>query len=252
MCCYFVLTTLSTVGYGDKYPISNFEKILGILLMIVGIAFFSYVMGNFNDVLTNYDNKMGNVNKRGDLQAWMNSLSKFNKKKVPRELIHKIDNHFHFFWANDRLCGLSPDDDYLMTMPFQLRMQLINFLFDDIFHMFRAFLHKNQFPNSKFYYELAFMFLPQEIPAGQVILEGHLKAKDIYLIVNGEVNASIVNEEGLELSRIYSKGTFFGDNALLNDKPNGFKVRAHVATKVYVLPIHEFRKILSGYQEIKD
>jgi hypothetical protein len=100
---------------------------MGILLMIVGIAFFSYVMGNFNDVLTNYDNKMGNVNKRGDLQAWMNSLSKFNKKKVPRELIHKIDNHFHFFWTNDRLCGLSPDDDYLMTMPFQLRMQVPTF-----------------------------------------------------------------------------------------------------------------------------
>jgi hypothetical protein len=53
--------------------------------------------------------------------------------------------------------------------------------------MFRAFLHKNQFPNSKFYYELAFMFLPQEIPAGQIILEGHMNAKDIYLIVNGEV-----------------------------------------------------------------
>ena len=64
ICCYFVLTTLSTVGYGDMSPNTNTEKIIGISLMIVGIAFFSYIMGNFNDVLINYDNKMGIIDRR--------------------------------------------------------------------------------------------------------------------------------------------------------------------------------------------
>lgn len=64
ICCYFVLTTLSTVGYGDMAPTTNTEKIIGISLMIVGIAFFSYIMGNFNDVLVNYDNKMGIIDRR--------------------------------------------------------------------------------------------------------------------------------------------------------------------------------------------
>lgn len=64
ICCYFVLTTLSTVGYGDMSPQTNSEKIIGISLMIVGIAFFSYIMGNFNDVLVNYDNKMGIIDRR--------------------------------------------------------------------------------------------------------------------------------------------------------------------------------------------
>ena len=35
--------------------------------MILGIAFFSYIMGNFNDVLINYDKKMGIVDKGSDL-----------------------------------------------------------------------------------------------------------------------------------------------------------------------------------------
>lgn len=64
ICCYFVLTTLSTVGYGDISPQTNSEKIIGISLMILGIAFFSYIMGNFNDVLVNYDNKMGFIDRR--------------------------------------------------------------------------------------------------------------------------------------------------------------------------------------------
>jgi len=113
---------ITTVGYGDIMPISNFEQGLGIILMILGIGFFSYVIGNFNNVLTNYDNKMGIVNKRSELQDWTSSLTKFNNKALPKTLSEKIDKHFNFFWENDRLCGLSVDDDYLQSMPNQLRM----------------------------------------------------------------------------------------------------------------------------------
>jgi len=61
--CYFALTTLSTVGYGDYYPISNPERIFTIIVMLGGVAFFSYIMGNFIEILTNYDKKMGLVDK---------------------------------------------------------------------------------------------------------------------------------------------------------------------------------------------
>ena len=53
MCCYFALTTLSTVGYGDLAPQSNVEKIFGIIIMILGIALFSYIMGKLRSQ-TNY------------------------------------------------------------------------------------------------------------------------------------------------------------------------------------------------------
>ena len=38
---YFALTTLSTVGYGDMFPISAREQIVGIIFMLGGIVFFS-------------------------------------------------------------------------------------------------------------------------------------------------------------------------------------------------------------------
>lgn len=58
-------------------PKNNMEKIFAIILMIVGIAFFSYIMGNFNDVLITYDEKMGVVDRGSDLQVWLTNLSKF-------------------------------------------------------------------------------------------------------------------------------------------------------------------------------
>ena len=37
---------------------SDLEKIIGIFIMIMGIAYFSYIMSNFTDILVNYDQKM--------------------------------------------------------------------------------------------------------------------------------------------------------------------------------------------------
>lgn len=45
ICCYFVMTTLTTVGYGDYTPLTKMEKFITIIIMIMGIGLFSYIMG---------------------------------------------------------------------------------------------------------------------------------------------------------------------------------------------------------------
>jgi len=52
---YFAITTLSTVGYGDLYPISNFEKIIGTIIMLVGVVFFSFIMGSFIEIISTFN-----------------------------------------------------------------------------------------------------------------------------------------------------------------------------------------------------
>lgn len=48
---YFALTTLSTVGYGDLYPISQIERIFAVIVMLLGVAFFSFIMGNVMTII---------------------------------------------------------------------------------------------------------------------------------------------------------------------------------------------------------
>jgi hypothetical protein len=48
---YFMLTTLATVGYGDFYPSSISEKVVGIFIEIVGVSFFSVLMNSFIEVV---------------------------------------------------------------------------------------------------------------------------------------------------------------------------------------------------------
>ena len=47
---YFMLTTLSTVGYGDFYPSSMLEKLVNILIQFIGVTIFSIVMTSFTEV----------------------------------------------------------------------------------------------------------------------------------------------------------------------------------------------------------
>jgi voltage-gated potassium channel len=74
---YFALTTLSTVGYGDYYPNSDVEMIITSIVMLGGVAFFSYIMGNFIDIISNYEKKMGGVNKTEELDEWIIGLERF-------------------------------------------------------------------------------------------------------------------------------------------------------------------------------
>ena len=52
--CYFILTTLSTVGYGDYSPVSIVEKIIGSVIMFCGVIYFSLLMGKFIDIVLSF------------------------------------------------------------------------------------------------------------------------------------------------------------------------------------------------------
>lgn len=93
--CYYALTTLSTVGYGDYYPISNAERIMAVIIMLCGVAFFSYIMGNFIEILQNYQLKMGIEDKSALLHDWLIHLTRYtNMQPLLRSLATQIEQDF--------------------------------------------------------------------------------------------------------------------------------------------------------------
>lgn len=49
--------TLLTVGYGDKYPITDAGRVIAILLMVVGVGLFSTFTGYFATIFIGSNNK---------------------------------------------------------------------------------------------------------------------------------------------------------------------------------------------------
>lgn len=52
---WFVMTTISQVGYGDFAPETVLGKLYSILLYIVGVGFFAILIAKWIDLLNNYE-----------------------------------------------------------------------------------------------------------------------------------------------------------------------------------------------------
>jgi len=47
---YWAFTTITTVGYGDIKPTNDYEKLYSIIIMVIGAALFSFIVGNVSNL----------------------------------------------------------------------------------------------------------------------------------------------------------------------------------------------------------
>lgn len=95
---YYAITTLSTIGFGDFAPKSINEKIIISFVMMLGVSIFSYIMGNFIEILMGYRSLEISGDHR-ELSKWIALLTKFNEANpLNKELITKIEDFFEYYW----------------------------------------------------------------------------------------------------------------------------------------------------------
>jgi len=55
--CYYIMTTVSTVGYGDISPVNSIERIFGMILQFLGVISFTFVSGALASILQSHDTR---------------------------------------------------------------------------------------------------------------------------------------------------------------------------------------------------
>ena len=75
---YWAMTTLASVGYGDMRPISNSERLITALIFLVGVAAFSFIMGNFIDMLMEFKTVTAENEDHSGLSKFFSLLARFN------------------------------------------------------------------------------------------------------------------------------------------------------------------------------
>lgn len=71
---YFAFTSLSTVGFGDYNPKSNIERFICAFILLFGVAIFSYVMGNFIEILDQFKEFHKDLEDGDNLAKFMGTL----------------------------------------------------------------------------------------------------------------------------------------------------------------------------------
>lgn len=85
---WWVYVTITTVGYGDKYPVTNDGRLIGMLVMLAGVGLFGVLTGflanrflpsDANDKITETNQTLQSLTK--DLETIKNDLAALGKKQ---------------------------------------------------------------------------------------------------------------------------------------------------------------------------
>jgi hypothetical protein len=119
---YWAMTTLTTVGYGDIVPTSDNERMYTIAAMVVGGAFYGYVVGAITSMVSSNDlNTTAYYDRMDNIQAWL------SHHKLPIEMKRTLRRYFKAYHSERSAAAyhrvwldLSPElqrevGDYIMS-----------------------------------------------------------------------------------------------------------------------------------------
>ena len=121
------MTTLATVGFGDLHPVTKEEALVCSFILLFGVAVFSFIMGNFIEMLMSFKHVTAENQESENLTKWMGLLARFNKgRPLPKDLTKKIENYFDHYWSNDRNYAVKSADDrrFLQELPKRIRIEV--------------------------------------------------------------------------------------------------------------------------------
>ena len=93
---------MSTVGFGDLSPRSDFERLFCSLMLMFGVAIFSYIMGEFISILEKYQAITQDIEDNQRLAKFFVLIKHFNKgKPIKNNFKLEIERYFRHKWLKD-------------------------------------------------------------------------------------------------------------------------------------------------------
>ena len=78
---------------------------------MLGVSVFSYIMGNFIEIVLGYKS-LERQGENRELTKWISLLSKYNSSvPLSKELITRLEDFFQFFWFNNPLLAIKSETD---------------------------------------------------------------------------------------------------------------------------------------------
>lgn len=98
---YWSFTTLTTVGFGDYSPRSESEKLITVIIFVLGVSIFSHVMGNFIEMLHNITLLNKEYEEDESLSMFLSMLDWFNDEPINERFKKEIHDFFDYKWEKD-------------------------------------------------------------------------------------------------------------------------------------------------------
>lgn len=130
---YYMLTTITTIGFGDFNPKSNSERIVMCGVFILGVALFNLSISQFTESLEQIKEIEAENEEEERLSMFFNMIQIFNRgKRMDIKQRESIERFFKFYWKYDKLNSFKGDANlrFFDELPAQSKLDLFkNYLF---------------------------------------------------------------------------------------------------------------------------
>ena len=232
---YYVVTTLSTVGYGDITPNTTGGRLLAMVTMMIGVGIFGIIIGNITRYFSEADRyKEQNREKIQDLTNFMRHY------EVP-DHIQEVALDYYGHLLTERLSD--NDDKIIAELPASLQEEMRAYMNVKLIGGLSIF--QNCTPECL---KTVAQALEQKYfsPGQQAINKGEI-GHEMYIIGHGSVNVTL---DQVTMLANLGKGHFFGESALLEEAPRNAHVVASEYCDLYKLDKDDFINIIKKYPEL--
>ncbi len=234
---YWSFTTLTTVGYGDISAKTIPQMLYACGVQVTGVAVFGYILSNVAGLLARSD---------AAREHHMDNLDRVDTfvrtHHIPIELRGKIRSYYHYLWEKKK--GYQ-DQSLLEGLPAKIQSELY-------FHLHRSIVEKVPFlkgADRDLLEDLMTKLQPRIFIPGERIFRIDEPGDALYFIQNGSVE--IIGRDGATIVRL-TDGAFFGELALLSDKPRSATAIAVTYCDVYRLSKDDFEHVTNAYPQFRD
>lgn len=125
MALHFVVTTFTTVGYGDITPKSNIETFFTLSLQVLGCNFCATVIASITSYFSVKDSIIAEQDKR------LAHLKNFflSQPNLTKEMEKRMENYFKYRWLNFQGAD---EADILANLPAPIRIDILDYMMGDV------------------------------------------------------------------------------------------------------------------------
>jgi voltage-gated potassium channel len=231
---YWTGTTLTTVGYGDIVPQNRPQEMYALMTMIVGLAFFGYLVGMVAAIWSRRDPA------RARFHDHVEQLSHAVRATgLPLDLQKRIHSYYEYMRGRDWY----DESGFLATLPPGLREEVAVYSRQGVIRRVEMFRDADP----AFLRDVARNLVPEVItPGGYLFREGD-EGRHMYFVYRGTLEV-LIDQESRVINTL-GPGDFFGEIALFTEGPRTASIRACEYCDVYALSKAAFDRVLRRHPE---
>ena len=223
---YFMITTITTVGYGDIVCVSIIERIYHIILLVIGTLLYTFLVSKIGNYLRDQSHEQIKLNK--DLSILENI--RVTHPSMPFKLYSKIKSHLLSIFNKRKKVGISL---LINGVPDAIKNDLLLKIYSNVINGFIIFKNVN---NSNFVLQVLTSFIPITSKKEEVIiLEGEL-IQNVIFVKDGTLSMEItINlDDPYKSIQNYMENNFIGISKQEEIKNNNYsrKISIEVDNKI--------------------